>query len=71
MKNNMERIKADSEDLLKCPFCGGKAKLHIIGKSYYVTCDGSYCKIKPTTWAYSVKEKAIKEWNRRANDEQD
>lgn len=56
-------------ELKRCPFCGEKARLQRIGESYYVVCDGSYCKIKPTTWAYSVKERAIEEWNRRANDE--
>lgn len=54
-----------SEELKPCPFCGGKARLQRIGESYYVVCDG-YCKIKPTTWDYSVKEKAIKEWNSRS-----
>lgn len=61
----------ERSELKPCPFCGKKARLQRIGKSYYVTCDGSYCKIKPTTWAYSVKEKAIEEWNRRANNDND
>lgn len=47
MKNNMERIKAESEDLLKCPFCGGEAEMcsgsdRLYGKYWYIRCKNCF-----------------------------
>ena len=45
--NNMERIKAESEDLLKCPFCGGEAEMcsdsdNIYVKYWYIRCKNCF-----------------------------
>ena len=57
-----------SEDLLKCPFCGGKARLtyDTYGSRYvyYVQCDSVSCSIKPVTWIYTTGEKAVEAWNK-------
>ena len=44
--NNMERIKAESEDILKCPFCGGEAEMcsgsDREGKYWYIRCKNCF-----------------------------
>lgn len=76
-----EKIKM-SEELKPCPFCGGKATLKAVTKSYGLTiwcaCDcgartDGYC---PDTNKEDdtienieeCKKRAVKKWNRRAND---
>ncbi len=53
-------------ELKKCPFCGGEAKMkYNVNKYYWAVC--SECSVE-TDGSYS-KIEAIKQWNRRANDE--
>ena len=61
-----------SEDLKRCPFCGGKAE--IIGGegefnvrcSNYKDVNGDHCPLVMGGIYYDTKEKAINAWNRRA-----
>ena len=59
-------------DLLPCPFCGGKAILYVIG-GHYGTNAYVYCKecnsrgsAKVTRNLDEAKESAMQAWNRRA-----
>lgn len=60
-------------ELKPCPFCGGEASITLYDPydgyqgncGYYVVCC-SKCSVQMQN---SNKEKLIKEWNRRANDE--
>lgn len=60
-------------ELKPCPFCGGKAKLHISAgstkkkKLYYVMCDSNTCRVYPQTYVYSKIGYATRAWNRRAD----
>lgn len=54
-------------ELKRCPFCGGKAKLMIFPKcerKYLVICENEQCMASVGNYSYS-KEKAIKAWNTR------
>jgi Lar family restriction alleviation protein len=52
------------EELKKCPFCGGEAK--IVGYSlFWIVCKECFAE----TDAFDTKIEAIKAWNRRVNDE--
>ena len=52
------------EELKRCPFCGGEAKIAEYG-CYSVYCTQFCCE---QTIAYQDKETAIEAWNRRAED---
>lgn len=63
-------------EMKPCPFCGGKAKLNIQkvtgGYDYaYVICTG--CRISTMQYEasaeYCAKDKAIEDWNRRADND--
>ena len=49
------------EELLKCPFCGGEARVVIANESYWVRCFDCGAEI---AICYS-KPEAIAAWNRR------
>jgi Lar family restriction alleviation protein len=52
-----------SEELKKCPFCGGEAAMrHLENVSFYVVCTKCNAGIE----TYSDKDAAIAAWNRRA-----
>ena len=58
--------------LLPCPFCGGKAKLHIENAGCYVRCKkcGAYGKIVSASFYYSAADTAdaaVESWNRRSD----
>lgn len=62
-------------ELKTCPFCGGEASITLYDPydgyqgancGYYV----AYCSKCSVQMSNRNKEKLIKEWNRRANDEQ-
>ena len=59
-----------SEDLLKCPFCGGKARLMTYDTygSHYVKCDNVSCGI--VTWIHTTEEAAVEAWNKMVTDEE-
>ena len=64
----------DENGLLPCPFCGGKARLHSIGKDgaktpAYIDCESCFC----GTAMYDIKPDGrdnikivVEKWNRRA-----
>ena len=63
----MTRKTNESEALLKCPFCGGKAVLCDASESgrflAFVTCDNDNCAV--VTNGYEQAKDAIAAWNRR------
>lgn len=74
-----------SEELERCPFCGGKANIKAVNKSYgftiWVECDcgartEGYCPDirKEDDTIENIEEckkRAVEKWNRRVNDETD
>ena len=71
-----EELKSGSEELKKCPFCGGEAEIshgHFDGKATsYVMCkrceaSGEFFAI---SFKYSSDDKAVKAWNRRAGEDE-
>lgn len=57
-----------SEDMKRCPFCGGKAELIYIDRQYrecFVKC--LKCKVEQGH-VYASKKTAITAWNRRIAD---
>lgn len=56
------------EELLPCPFCGGKARvLSSIGSECFgVQCNNGKCKVSPITDFTADINDAIASWNRRA-----
>lgn len=48
--------------LEKCPFCGGKAKIHLYLSKYYANCK----KCKTFSAPYDTVEQAAAAWNTRA-----
>lgn len=60
---------SDTEKLLPCPFCGGKADIYVEGKiilDRYKKCYSVYCKDCCCTTQYEEnKQDAIKDWNKR------
>lgn len=65
----------EHEDLLPCPFCGGKASVNPSGSAWHVRCNKCFAKSGfqdlPAFW-HSNKcltthliKKAIKSWNKR------
>ena len=62
-----------SEELKPCPFCGGKAKVEILGvwengdTGYNVNCRNKGCPVMPDTKCFLSAEKAIAAWNTRAD----
>lgn len=68
--SNQFEPKPKEPELKPCPFCGGKAGLTwISGGRWLAGCEATIrdCAITPATYAYSTKEEAIEEWNRRAD----
>lgn len=49
-------------NLEKCPFCGGKAKIHLYLSKYYANCK----KCKTFSAPYDTPEQAAAAWNTRA-----
>lgn len=57
------------EDMKRCPFCGGKAELLYIGKSFHNDCFIKCLKCKVEQGhVYKSKKSAITAWNRRKYD---
>ena len=60
-----------NEELKRCPFCGGEAKLISgIGRFYVICSDdldvnGAHCAFAMGSILYDTREKAIAAWNRR------
>ncbi|MBR5941562.1 MAG: Lar family restriction alleviation protein [Neisseriaceae bacterium] len=48
--------------LNNCPFCGGKAKIHLYLSKYYANCK----KCKTFSAPYDTAEQAAAAWNTRA-----
>lgn len=62
----------ETTDLKSCPFCGKEATVYTTFTPsasvwYQVCCKTDCC--ESATDFYLTREKAIKAWNRRANDE--
>jgi hypothetical protein len=66
------------DELLPCPFCGGKAEIKdarkflVVSKfsyiiPYSVGCSNKKCDVKPYTEYSSTEQEAIDAWNRRAD----
>ena len=62
------------EELKKCPFCGGKAKMnknsHINPKRYFIKCWSCEITMPSVGNGFNSKKEAIEAWNRRENNEQ-
>lgn len=57
------KLKKKMEELKKCPFCGGEAK--IVGYSlFWIVCEECLAE----TAGFATKEEAIKAWNRRVEE---
>ena len=55
-------------DLKKCPFCGGNAKMISTGfgmSSFYVMCVNEACNVSPATRYYHEEKEAAEAWNTR------
>lgn len=67
MKSKKVSDNAMTEQKLKpCPFCGGEASIYVAyDDGYCVCCDECGCCLP----VYNTEEDAIREWNRRTNDE--
>ena len=52
-----------------CPFCGAPGQVRQAGKMWFVECanDTTSCPVNPWTGYFDNKYKAIKVWNRRAD----
>ena len=61
-----------SEPKLKpCPFCGKIPTIEFYKNEWYgIACENEKCKIQPNTAWLKKRANVIREWNRRANDEQ-
>ena len=62
-------------ELKPCPFCGGKAwkttcRNAELKPMYQISCPNEECNIQPYTNYSTDEETLVKEWNRRANDEE-
>ena len=59
-------------EIKKCPFCGVRAYAHkIAGTNFYdAHCGNEDCGVQPRTVRCESREKAIKMWNRRVDDDQ-
>ena len=64
-----------NEELLPCPFCGGKARIIVIeeGDRSIVTCTTSYCRFSRYGFNNGDTDERVKQmltiaWNRRADD---
>lgn len=64
-------------ELKPCPFCGAKpvAKFNIVIAGQVsdwnvIECENEKCRIKPFTDWHKSKSVVVREWNRRAGDEQ-
>lgn len=59
------------DELMRCPFCGGKAELNQAGTMWSAGCEDAYrmvlngCSVAPFTTYFYTKEKAIEAWNSR------
>ena len=64
-------MKAKTEKLKRCPFCGGIADVFFqSGCDYWYDKYAVYCtQCGCTTEDFETKEEAISVWNRRTNDE--
>ena len=59
----------DKEELLPCPFCGGKPSRYEsdYGELYGIGCDNEeICGVLPSTDNCVIEKDAIAAWNRRA-----
>jgi len=54
------------EELLPCPFCGGKATLNDLGGSFSVSCESELCLVSPRGSTCAYKDHAVYLWNNRA-----
>lgn len=62
LSDNKKRVRGEDngQELLDCPFCGGKA----ITSTYYIECE---CEVAPRIdWFHEDKKAAITAWNTRA-----
>lgn len=56
------------EELKRCPFCGGEAKVVLSGWNYGIECTECAGSLLPVR--YQSKEEAIAAWNRRDLEEE-
>lgn len=61
-------------ELKPCPFCGSRPTVNTWGNPngkvmYQVLCDSAACAIQPMTDYHTNEESIVREWNRRAKDE--
>ena len=56
-----------SEELKRCPFCGGEARVNLFLGNYCITCDNCPGSIFPCKGM--TKEEAIEAWNRREGEQ--
>lgn len=55
---------------LKCPFCGGEAKLLKVFDRFYVKCCNRDCPLIFTTWIADNETEAVNAWNYRVDEEE-
>ena len=57
-------------ELKKCPFCGGKAETYCNSRGFWgVDCETNECITHTMGADYFTEEKAIEQWNKRAEEE--
>lgn len=55
------------DKLLKCPFCGGKARLRKVIDNCFVECGKCWAHGPNVLGCEKTEEEAIEAWNRRAD----
>lgn len=55
----------ETNKLLHCPFCGGRAKVTITNSQYIISCDNPRCIASEIKAVYIEYGSAVQAWNRR------
>lgn len=61
-----------SDELKRCPFCGGEAVVSSFGREgdehFWIECSNAFCPVSPETCEFGSEADAIAAWNRRVGE---